>query len=281
MLIGNINCYGIIYKITNKINGKIYIGQTTKSRGFKGRYDYSGNGIERVYKVMEANRFTRHYNDHLFKSIEKYGLDSFEVIEIFDIAFSKNELDYKEKSWISIYKSTDRKFGYNFTDGGSNGKPNEEVNFRNSLSKLGKNLRSKNPNSKKVICLTLNKEFNCILDASDQLNINRTMICDACSGRRKSAGKINDKKLVWMFYDDYLNDKVEVKKRLSEDYVKAKSKCKKVICITTNKKFESVKDAANFYNLKSKGNIVSCCQGKLNYCGTLSDGTKLIWKYCE
>ena len=27
--------YGIIYKITNKINGKVYIGQTIRKYGFK------------------------------------------------------------------------------------------------------------------------------------------------------------------------------------------------------------------------------------------------------
>ena len=27
--------YGIIYKITNKINGKVYIGQTVNNKGFK------------------------------------------------------------------------------------------------------------------------------------------------------------------------------------------------------------------------------------------------------
>lgn len=37
MKIGNLNVYGVIYKITNKINDKVYIGQTID--GFKVRYD--------------------------------------------------------------------------------------------------------------------------------------------------------------------------------------------------------------------------------------------------
>ena len=36
MKIGNLEVYGVIYKITNKINRKIYIGQTIE--GFKKRY---------------------------------------------------------------------------------------------------------------------------------------------------------------------------------------------------------------------------------------------------
>ena len=42
--------YGIIYKITNTIINKCYIGQTRSKRGFRGRYYHSGEGIERVYK---------------------------------------------------------------------------------------------------------------------------------------------------------------------------------------------------------------------------------------
>ena len=38
-------------------------------------------------------------------------------------------------------------------------------------------------------------------------------------------------------------------------------------------------EGANFYNIKSKGHISSCCRGKRKHCGKLQDGTKLKWKY--
>ena len=56
MKIGNLECYGVIYKITNKVNGKVYVGQTSKSGGFKKRYDYGGDGIIRVYKYHKIIR---------------------------------------------------------------------------------------------------------------------------------------------------------------------------------------------------------------------------------
>ena len=284
MNIGNIKCYGVIYKITNKTNGKVYIGQTIKDRGFNGRYDYSGVGIERVYKVLLINKKSKSKfcNTHLLTSIEKYGLDSFDVCEVFDVAFSKYELDIKERTWISIYKSTNRNYGYNFTHGGSNGKPVADVNRRNSLSKIGKNLRSENPNSKKVICLTTNEIFNCTIDAAERYKLNRTAISQACSGKRKLAGSLeNGEKLVWMYYDEYINNKLEVENRLNPEYIKPKSTCKKVVCLTTGIVFNSISEAALYYNQKSNANISSCCKGKLDYSGKLPDGTKLVWEYLE
>lgn len=46
MKIGSLEVYGIIYKITNKVNNRVYIGQTTKD--FNKRYNRKGIGVERV-----------------------------------------------------------------------------------------------------------------------------------------------------------------------------------------------------------------------------------------
>lgn len=284
MKIGNIECYGVIYKITNMVNGKIYIGQTSKAGGFKKRYDFGGKGIERVYKYLKCCESIKgkYVNTHLLSSIEKYGFENFEVIEVFDVGFSKLELDIKEKSWISIYKTTNREFGYNFTDGGSNGKPSEESILKNKLSKIGKNLGAENPNSRKVICLTTNKVFGSTVDGAAFYNVGRTAISQSCTGRRKTAGKLsNGEKLVWMYYDEYLSDSNEVSKRMSPDYITPQTKCKKVICITTGERFDSILEATKHFGYKSSGNISSCCKNKLEYSGTLEDGTKLIWKYLD
>lgn len=50
MKIGNLEVYGVIYKITNKVNNKVYIGQTVL--GFKKRY---GN----------TNWWDKTHNEHL------------------------------------------------------------------------------------------------------------------------------------------------------------------------------------------------------------------------
>lgn len=53
---------------------------------------------------------------------------------------------------------------------------------------------------------------------------------------------------------------------------------KSVICIETNQKFDSIKEAGKYYNVLP-ANISSCCTGKLKTCGKLEDGTRLTWKY--
>lgn len=112
--------YGIIYKITNKINNKSYIGQTHCKRGFNGRYYHSGSGIERVYKYHKLQKKNgEYYNEHLLYSMEKYGLDAFDVCEVFDTAMNKEELNTKEIYYISYFDSYHN--GYNMTPGGECG----------------------------------------------------------------------------------------------------------------------------------------------------------------
>src|SRR5574344_489618 len=110
--------YGIIYVIRNKVNNKLYIGQTTEKRGFKGRYEYNGEGIERVYNYYKSRIHNNDkYNEHLYSSIEKYGLEAFEVIEEFDIAHNEEELNKLEYMYIEIYLTRNTKYGYNYRSG--------------------------------------------------------------------------------------------------------------------------------------------------------------------
>lgn len=157
MKVGNLEVYGVIYKITNKVNGKVYIGQTTRANGFNGRYPYKGEGIERVKLYHEKKKEEGvSYNEYLLNSINKYGCDKFEVCEVFDFAFTQEELNIKEEIYIKLYKSTNKKYGYNFTYGGEGGKHTKE-----SKCKLGR----------KVICINDGKEFMSLLEASEYYNI--------------------------------------------------------------------------------------------------------------
>ena len=134
----NLEVYGIIYLIKNKVNGKCYVGQTQKEKGFDYRYYCSGEGIERVYNYHKSLReHNRSYNEHLLRSIEKYGFKAFEVIKYLDYAFSLEELNIKEKVYIQLYNSL--KNGYNETLGGegTEGRPHSEET-RQKISEANK-----------------------------------------------------------------------------------------------------------------------------------------------
>jgi group I intron endonuclease len=119
----------IIYKFTNKINGKIYIGQTTNT--FKKRY--SG------YSNFKGNTY---FN----RALLKYGMDGFITEEICS-AKNLEDLNYLEEYFIEYYGSL-RPNGYNTERGGNNhtrvvgamkGKfHSEETKKKMSLSALGK-----------------------------------------------------------------------------------------------------------------------------------------------
>ena len=83
----------IIYKTTNLINGKIYIGQDINNNP-----KYFGSG-----KII-------------INSIKKYGKINFKK-EILEKCCNEKELDEKEIKWIKELKSTNRKIGHNTCEG--------------------------------------------------------------------------------------------------------------------------------------------------------------------
>jgi group I intron endonuclease len=98
---------GKIYKITNNINGKVYIGQTVKS--LKERFE--------KHCWRTTNNDLYHFNMAIKKAIRKYGKENFTIELIEEVETSK--LDEREVYWISYYDSYNK--GYNCTLGGQNG----------------------------------------------------------------------------------------------------------------------------------------------------------------
>lgn len=88
---------GIIYKITNKVNGKSYIGQTRYTLEFRWR--------QHIHKKD---------NTYFHNAIHKYGVENFsqEILEECDV----NDLNSKEIFYIAKYDTFNN--GYNLTIGG-------------------------------------------------------------------------------------------------------------------------------------------------------------------
>ena len=58
-------------------------------------------------------------------------------------------------------------------------------------------------------------------------------------------------------------------------------RARKVLCITTGKKFNCVKEAAEYYHI-NRVSISKCCKEKYRYAGTHPvAGDELVWKYID
>ena len=120
--------YGYIYCIQNRLNGKIYFGQTINN--FKRRYS---KGISKTH------------NQHLSNSISKYGIENFTINEHFDVAHSMQELNELEEMYIKMYQTTNAKYGYNKKQGGDNKKYTQESKDKISRALMGKYSYENNP----------------------------------------------------------------------------------------------------------------------------------------
>lgn len=98
---------GVIYKITNQVNGMIYIGQTTQ--GLQNRW---------IHHVAEAKKDHKKggWSAYLHRAIIKYGRENFSV-EVIENC-SNDKLNEREIYWIAYYHSNDKDIGYNLTYGG-------------------------------------------------------------------------------------------------------------------------------------------------------------------
>jgi group I intron endonuclease len=226
-----LNKYGIIYKITNLINSKVYIGQTKKELQKRWSGHCNKNGCV-----------------HLYAAIKKYGKDNFKIEQI-DIAVDKKNLDNKEIFWINYYNSTDKLKGYNLTYGGQSGKKCEDVKIRMSKSKLGKKLSdetkskisSKLKNKRKPDGFgsnISNKKTGMKYNWKNKFYWNehpekKKAMADA---RRKYKTKEDRNKI-------YSSIRKEKRRILNKEFKKL-GKVVGIKCITTNQEFKTYKSAA-------------------------------------
>lgn len=94
-----------IYKITNIINGKCYVGQT------------SASFIKRYWHHKWCLNKGIHCNKYLQNAWNKYGCDNF-IFEVIKILSTNEDIDELEKYYIKKYNSTNSECGYNIDIGG-------------------------------------------------------------------------------------------------------------------------------------------------------------------
>lgn len=108
---------GTIYKYTNLVNGKIYIGQTITTIEYRDKKHLS-----------QLND-----NTYFHKALKKYGRENFSL-EIVEDNISIEKLDDKEKYYIDMFDSfyTTGK-GYNLTQGGKWGSGTQKLTISQAI----------------------------------------------------------------------------------------------------------------------------------------------------
>lgn len=144
-----------IYKYTNLINGKVYVGQTkrTLSRRSSGK------------SLMGYSRCTYFWN-----AIQKYGVENFKSEILVDKINSQEEANRLEQFYIKQYKSNNEKYGYNISSGG-----NSRDHFCIPVYQYD------------LYGNYLN-EYESAVEASFVTGIHDTSILSVCRGERKTAG---------------------------------------------------------------------------------------------
>jgi group I intron endonuclease len=114
---------GCIYLIRNKVNDKVYVGQT--------KYD----SVKKRYRNKRLQYFGG--NDRpLVKAIKSHGIDAFEFIDI-ETNVPDEKLDEREIHNIQLYKATQREYGYNVESGGKRNKTvSEETKKKIAQSRM-------------------------------------------------------------------------------------------------------------------------------------------------
>jgi group I intron endonuclease len=262
-----------IYKITNKINNKIYIGSAISIK------------IRWQHHISEL-KYNRHSNRHLQNAWNKYGMENFRF-EIIENVNTEKDCIIREQFYLNtllkanINDKTFNKLGYNIIRiAGSNlgRKSTNETKQKISKSLIGhkrnkgriqseetkikikskkldtttKIISRKYQGNIPVIKYDIYGEEICIyksLTEAAYINvINISNISSCCNGKRKSAGGY-----IWRYNQDKklsINDPV-MKFDLNGLFIK---------------KYNSIKEAAKELEFNTK-NITRCIQGKRDTAG--------------
>ena len=250
-----------IYCIESMIDNKKYIGQSVD--------------INQRFRAHKSNlRRNKHSNSHLQGAWNLYKEDNFifYVVEECD----RDELDDKERYYISLYNLMDDNFGYNFESGGSESKNLSDAT-KNKMSLLKQNLSeevrgnmSLAQNAISIYQIDLNgniiNEWRGARTAAKKLNIDQSAIHQCLHHRRRTY-----RNCIWIFISEYQNFNIN-------DYTNNNTQARVVVQLTRDGEF--VKEWSSANSTKVDGfncsSVIRCCK---------SGGVKIhhnyLWMYAD
>ena len=245
--------YGYVYMVKNLVNGKIYFGITVND--FKKRY--SG----------DISKYT--HNDHLKRSINKYGIENFEINEQFDVAYNEDDLWDLEDMYICLYDTI--KNGYNERRSGSKHKGRGHFEHTEETKhKLSEAMRGeKNPNYGKQHTEEHKRKLSETMKGEKNPNYGKQM-------SEEQKHKISEARKCQTLSEEH-------KQKIGQSIKGSKNgNAHKVICLETGQVFDCLVDAKKWCGLGSHTSISENCKKKRKSAGKHPiTSEKLHWMYYD
>lgn len=246
---------GAIYLIRNSINGKCYIGQTTKK-----------NPVARWKQHIRSAKYAANSDILFYRAIRKYGADAF----VFETVVSNVPvalLDDLETNCIAAYDGYTE--GYNTLKYGSSVRGythSDALKAHWSATRKGAIPHNKgmkcpeisganNSRAIPVICITTGKLFGSGAEAADYYKLTASSITATCKGRRKTTNG-----LVFEYADLNLRPNIV---RAHSTIGGLNTNARAVVCVTTGIEYGSIVEAAKAINASWSG-VKSVCSNKRN-----------------
>jgi group I intron endonuclease len=222
--------YGIIYKITNKTNGKVYIGQTTKP--------LLRRWAEHKYASRKGSSLIFH------KAIRKYGFNNFEVEEVSSV-FDIETINKLEEDLIKSNNSL-APFGYNMTYGGKTSKRTDIAKQKLSKARGGSSVIAKNLLTGEI------RHYSHIRQTAKD-GFSSGHVRDVISGKIKALKK-------WIFV--YGETEADIKDRYASPLVKRSQTYKSRSVIQTTPEGERIEHNSSYIEGFNQANVWMCCERK-------------------
>lgn len=231
-----------IYKYTNLINGKIYIGQTKNTleqRAINGT-NYKGS-------------------TYFYNAIQKYGWNNFKP-EILEDNLTLEEANQKEEYYISLFDSTNPEIGYNIRLGGNNSQVAESTKKIISSKAIERYKdKTKNPMYGKTHSIESIHKMSELKSGKSNPMYGRKLSKES---RKKISEhhKGENNPIHNHIYTD--EERIAMSEKFSE---LAKNWSKKVICIEDDMIFDTITSASDYYGVK-KATLSGHLNGRQKSC---------------
>lgn len=251
---------GFIYKIENKINGKVYIGQTVQS-----------DPLRRWHGHLSGLRRNLHDNAFLQNAWNKYGEDNFSFVVVAEC--DGDDIDQIEVHMIAQYR--ERKACYNLEGGGGNHKTLHET----TRKKIGEATKLYWQNGayenghgllKPVICIDTGTVYASSAQAARELDLPYCNISQVCLGKNKSVQGNDGHYYQFAYYEE---GKQYILKTL-----RGITAPKKVVCVNTGAVYLSATEAERQTGVQ-QAHISSSCNGRRRFAGKMPNGDYMKWVF--